>query len=104
MIRVLAFYGQRPGGRFDFDYYAKSHIPLVQKRLSGFGLVSAHLERGVGGVEPGAPPKYAAIASYVFKNVDGFQKGFATHGAELMADVPNYTDLEAIIQINDILA
>lgn len=32
-----------------------------------------------------------------------FRKGMAAHGKELIADIPNYTDVQPTIQISDIV-
>jgi len=38
-----------------------------------------------------------------FDSVNAFQAGFGGHGAAIMADIPNYTDLAPVIQVNDVL-
>jgi hypothetical protein len=37
----------------------------------------------------------------LFETLEAFQAGFAQVGAELVADIPNYTNIEPIIQISD---
>jgi hypothetical protein len=36
--------------------------------------------------------------------VEDFQKGMAAHGQELMADIPNYTNIPPTIQISEIVS
>ena len=38
MIKVSAMYANRPGARFNHEYYRDKHMPLVKKRLG-----AAHL-------------------------------------------------------------
>jgi uncharacterized protein (TIGR02118 family) len=36
-------------------------------------------------------------------SVEDFQAGFGPHAKELMADIPNYTDIAPIVQISDVV-
>ena len=49
-----------------------------------------------------APPKYLAIGHLFFESLDAFQLAFATHGGPIVADVPNYTNTQPIIQVNEV--
>jgi uncharacterized protein (TIGR02118 family) len=35
--------------------------------------------------------------------VEAFQAGFGPHAQEIMADIPNYTDLTPVIQISEVV-
>ncbi len=37
------------------------------------------------------------------KSVAAFQAGFGPHAKEIMADIPNYTDLESVMQISEVV-
>jgi purine-binding chemotaxis protein CheW len=41
MIRISVLYPNAPGKKFDLDYYAKTHMALVRKRIGGMGLLPA---------------------------------------------------------------
>ncbi|MDR2836964.1 MAG: EthD family reductase [Azonexus sp.] len=104
MIKVSILYPHRPGARFDFDYYARQHMPRSIALLSahsGFRTVS--VERGIGGAEPGAAPAYTAGCFFTFDTVDSFLAAFMPNAAELQTDMPNYTDIAPQIQFNEIL-
>ena len=103
MIRVNVIYANKTGARFDFDYYLNQHIQIVRERCHPFGLQSISVDRGVGGLAPGSPATYACVASLTFASLEGLQQALAAHGAEIMADIPNYTDIEPILQISEIL-
>jgi hypothetical protein len=34
--------------------------------------------------------------------LDGFQKGMGQHGKEILADIPNYTNIQPQMQISEI--
>jgi len=33
MIKVSVMYPNRPGARFDHDYYRTNHLPLIKSRM-----------------------------------------------------------------------
>jgi uncharacterized protein (TIGR02118 family) len=101
MIKVSVFYPNREGATFDMTYYCAHHMPLVQK-LVGAALKSMAVEQGLGGPEPGSPPLYLAMGHLYFDSLETFQSSFGPKAAEIVADVPNYTNLQPIIQISEV--
>jgi uncharacterized protein (TIGR02118 family) len=102
MIRVSVLYPKTSEGHFDLEYYLNKHIPMVKERLTPLGLARIEVDEGLGGLAPDQPPAYAVIAYLVFETPEALQNGLAAHGAEIMGDIPNYTNLQPQIQINRI--
>ena len=101
MITVSVFYPHKEGSKFDMDYYMNSHIPMVQEKL-GEALKGAAMVQGLGGPEAGSPPIYTAMIHMQFDSVEAFQGSFGPHAEAIMADIPNYTDVQPAIQISDV--
>jgi uncharacterized protein (TIGR02118 family) len=101
MIRVTFLYPAKPGNRFDADYYINVHMPLAIQRM-GSSLKAVSAEIGIGGAVPGQPAPNAAIATFAFESVEDFTAAVMPHYAELQADIPNYTDIEPVVQISDL--
>lgn len=101
MIRVTVVYPNTKGSHFDIAYYCKTHIPLVQ-RLVGPALKGVAVEHGIAGGTPGSSPPYLAIGQLRFASVEAFQTSFGPHAQEIMADIPNYTNTQPIIQISEV--
>jgi uncharacterized protein (TIGR02118 family) len=101
MIKVSVLYPAGANTKFDMDYYCKSHMPMVQKTL-GAACKSIAVEQGLAGAAPGAPPAFAAMGHLYFDSVAEFQAAFAPHAAEIMADIPNYTNIQPTIQISEV--
>lgn len=101
MIKVSVFYPQSAGSKFDMDYYVGKHLPMVA-RLTGDACKGTAAEQGLGGGAPGEPPEFAAMGHLYFESVEAFQQAFAPHAAEIMGDVPNYTDIQPKIQISEV--
>lgn len=100
MIKVSVFYANQPGNHFDIDYYCTKHIPMV-RQLCGSTLLNAAVEQGVAGATAGAPPPFLAMGHLYFETVDAFQSAFGPHTSEILADVPNYTNIQPIIQVSE---
>lgn len=102
MIRVSAYYPSQPDARFDHDYYREKHRALVQTRLAPFGLRDVEMERGVAGFGGGAPP-YVAVGHLEFESLEAFERAWAAHGEEILADIPHYTNTQPLLQISEML-
>jgi uncharacterized protein (TIGR02118 family) len=103
MVRVTVLYPSGQGKRFDVNYYARTHMALVRDRLGSFGLVRCEVDKGLAGGAPGSPAPYVCIGHVYFNSVADFQRGMDKHGKEIMADIPNYTDIQPLIQISEIV-
>jgi uncharacterized protein (TIGR02118 family) len=101
MIKVSVLYPAGESAKFDMDYYCKSHMPMVQEKL-GAACKKTAVELGLGGGAPGAPPTYAAMGHLFFDSVAEFQTAFAPHAAAIMADIPNYTNIQPVIQVSEV--
>ena len=103
MIRVSVFYPANGQEAFNHGYYFENHYKLVCDRLKPEGMVSAQFDRGMADGNGGNPP-FHAIAHLVFPAVADFQNAMGRHGAEIMGDIPNYTSIAPVIQVNEIAA
>ncbi len=101
MIKVTVFYPNTEGKKFDMDYYCNKHIPMVQGKI-GEALKEVAVEEGLGGAEPGSPAAYRAMGHLYFDSVEAFQTAYGPHAKEIMEDIPNYTDIQPLIQISEV--
>jgi len=103
MIKVTVLYPNKPEGKFDHDYYANQHMKMVVEKFGPMGLVKGEIDKGIGGAAAGSPPPYLALGHMIFNSIEDFQKALGAHGDEIMADIPNYTNIEPQIQISEIV-
>jgi uncharacterized protein (TIGR02118 family) len=95
MIRVSVTYPKGEGSTFDHDYYASSHVPLC---VSTWSPASASIDKGING------PNVAAV-HLVFDSMEAMQAAMASpKTADIMADVPNYTNITPVMQISEIVS
>jgi len=102
MIKVSIFYPYRENGRFDFDYYCGKHMPLAAKHFES-ALKGWSVDKGLSGGEPNSAASFVAACHFLFDSVEAFQAVFAPVAAELVADIPNYTDSEPQIVISEVI-
>ena len=102
MIKVSVLYPNKAGARFDHAYYRDRHMPLVKARM-GDACKFYTVDRGLAGGAPGAPATYVASCHIFCDSPESFQSSFGPHAQEIMADIPNYTDLEPVIQISEVV-
>ena len=102
MIKVSVMYANTPGSRFDHAYYANKHMPMVKNKM-GAACKSYTVDKGIAGGAPGAPATYIGMCHIFCDSVEAFEAGFGPHAQEIMADIPNYTDLKPVIQISEVV-
>jgi uncharacterized protein (TIGR02118 family) len=100
MVCISVFYPNASGKKFNHEYYAQTHMPLVMNRCKSSGLIRYEIDSGLSGGAPGSSALFICIGRLYFNTVEEFQKAMATHGPEVLGDVPNYTDIEPQFQVS----
>ncbi|WP_163097632.1 EthD family reductase [Acidithiobacillus ferrianus] len=104
MIRISILYPNNKDSRFDISYYVETHMPMSIKLLNAHpGFKGVSVEHGLGGAVPGSEPTYIAMCHFLFNSVEDFLAAFLPNAAVLQGDMPNYTDIEPVIQFNEVL-
>ena len=101
MIKVSVLYPNKEGVSFDMGYYCDTHIPMVREKL-GEACKGVAVEQGLGGGEPGTKATYVAMGHLYFDTVEAFQAAFGPHAEAITGDIPNYTQIEPMIQISEV--
>ena len=100
MIKLSVMYPKSEDLKFDMNYYLESHIPML-RRLIGPSLKGCSIDRAAMG--PDLPVLYAVIANLLFESVEAMQAALAEHAPKLMADIPNYTNAQPVLQVSEML-
>ena len=72
------------------------------RKLLGPALKGVAVEHGIAGATPGSPAPFLAIGQLQFDSVEAYQSAFGPHVQEIMSDVPNYTNIQPVIQISEV--
>lgn len=102
MIKVTVLYPNAEGKTFDMDYYLSKHMPLVAQSL-GDSLKFYEVDKGLAGGAPGAPIPYLAIGYLYFDKLSAFQNSFAPYADKIRNDIPNFTNIQPVIQISVVM-
>lgn len=97
MICLSASYPAGEGKTFDWDYYLSRHMKRVVE-ASGPVLLNWQIWKGAAGLND-APASFVCVAHLYFESAEAFGQLMAAHGQALLADIPNYTDIQPILQI-----
>lgn len=102
MIKVTILYPSADGAKFDMDYYASKHMPLVASLL-GDSLKMYEIDKGVAGAAPGTAAPYVAIGYLYFDRLSAYLNSFKDNAEKIRGDIPNYTNIKPIIQISEVV-
>jgi uncharacterized protein (TIGR02118 family) len=102
MIKISVMYPNTPSARFDHEYYRDKHMPLVKAKM-GARCLTYTVDKGLAGGAPGASAPYIGMCHIFCESMESYQAGFGPHRQEIMADIPNYTDLTPVVQISEVV-
>jgi uncharacterized protein (TIGR02118 family) len=102
MIKVSVVYPNKPGARFDHDYYRTKHLPLIKSRM-GAGLKYYAIDKGLVGGDGKVPPAYVAMCHLLSDSMEVYRSSFGPYAKEIDGDIPNFTDVTPIVQISEVV-
>jgi uncharacterized protein (TIGR02118 family) len=104
MTTISVLYPREAGATFDYAYYESTHLPLVKQHWADAGLTGVSALRGVASGDGGESP-FLAMAFLTFASMEAFQGALGgPHAATIMGDIPNFTGVTPILQVNDTIA
>ncbi len=102
MIKVTLLYPNGEGKTFDMNYYSNKHMPMVASLL-GDSLKHLAIDRGIAGRTPEDSVPYLAIGYLYFDKLSAYQNSFGPNVEQIVNDVPNYTNIQPVVQISEVL-
>jgi uncharacterized protein (TIGR02118 family) len=102
MIKVSVIYANKPGVRFDYDYYRDKHLPLIKKRM-GAALKYYTIDKGLSGGAPGTPAPFVGACHLLCDSLEAYQSAFGPHAEEISGDIRNFTDVTPFLQISEVV-
>jgi len=97
VIRFSVYYPKTEGASFDHDYYRDSHVPLAMQTW-GLDAKDVAIEKGIDG-------PYEAAVHFTFASPDALGAALGSEGTgAVMADVANYTTIQAVVQTSEVVA
>ncbi|TXN35649.1 EthD family reductase [Flagellimonas hymeniacidonis] len=102
MVKVTILYPNSEGKTFDMDYYSNKHMPMVA-RVLGDSLKLYTIDKGISGRTPDEPIPYLAIGYLYFDKLSAYQNSFGPNAEKIVGDIPNYTNIQPVVQISEVL-
>jgi len=94
MLSVTILYPQTDDSTFDMDYYTATHMPMLADALGD--------KCTAWGASTIKGSKWAAMGWALVESQEAFDAAMAEHGAKIMADVANYTNVAPEMLIGDV--
>lgn len=92
MVTVTVLYPRTDDVTFDMAYYKEQHFGLLREKLGG------HLKRDE--IHEVLDGPYVAYCQMHFDTIEDFQGPMAEHGAEIMGDIANYTNVQPVMLVS----
>jgi uncharacterized protein (TIGR02118 family) len=103
MVRLSVLYPATPGSRFDWEYYLGAHVDLVHRLWDPMGLLKLEIDRGIGGMPPGAPAPFHAIGHLTFQTLGELETALMSSAPAMIADQAKYTDVASVVMISEVV-
>jgi uncharacterized protein (TIGR02118 family) len=101
MIKISVIYPAGEGKTFDWAYYSTKHIPMVKSLLAD-SVKAISIDKGIAGRTPGSPAPYLAMFHMYFETLAAYQTSFGPNAEKIRNDIPNYTNIQPIVQISEV--
>ncbi|MEM7486191.1 MAG: EthD family reductase [Bacteroidota bacterium] len=102
MIKVTILYPNSEGKTFDMDYYTNKHMPMLANVL-GDSLKFYTIDKGISGRTPDDTIPYLAIGYLYFDKLSEYRNAFAPNAEKIVGDIPNYTNIQPVVQISEVI-
>jgi len=99
---MAIIYPNEAGKTFDMEYYSNTHMPMAAGLL-GESLKAMAIDKGLGGGAPESQAPHVAVGYFYFDTMSDFQNAMGPNRAQIKADVPNYTNIQPVIQISEVV-
>lgn len=102
LVKVSIMYPFAEGKTFDMEYYETSHMPMVASFI-GSNLVRYTIEKGTASGIPSMPLPFIAIGTFYVKSLSEYKQAIAPNRDAIREDFANYTDVNPIIFISEMV-
>lgn len=102
LYKIAIFYPDGDDKTFDMDYYQNKHMPMVAGFL-GKNLKYYEIDKGISGRTPDDKAPYVAIGYFYCYDIAEYGKAISQNRETIIGDFKNYTNIQPVIQISQIL-
>ena len=103
MIVFQIMYPYSENREFDMTYYLNNHLATARELL-GTACLKVEIARGIKEFYPDTKPFYTVVARLVFESEESFFNAYTDEvDAFLMSDIPKFTDITPVWQLEEIV-
>ncbi|WP_435622830.1 EthD family reductase [Flagellimonas sp.] len=102
MVKVAILYPNDEGKTFDMEYYSTKHMPMVAG-LFGDALKFMQIDKGISGRTPDEPAPCLAAGYFYFDTLADYQNVFGPNAEKILSDIPNYTNIQPVVLISEVV-
>ncbi|RMZ78857.1 hypothetical protein DV738_g3669, partial [Chaetothyriales sp. CBS 135597] len=78
--------------KFNLEYYTKNHMALVDAEFKEFGFKGYTITTNLATPNPSVASPHSVVAALFFDSAEGFANALKAKGAQVLGDVPNFSD------------
>ena len=98
---LAVYYPWQADAKFDFDYYRDKHLTMLGQ-LYGKSVGKMQVRKGLRKGD-GSSPAFVTALSVEILSMEAYEAAAKEHVAKLIADVPNFTNIKPVAQIEEIV-
>ena len=99
---ITVLYPAKDNDSFDFEFYLRRHVALIQDIL-GKSLHRIEVRKGATAQDGSSAPTFTSVISIWIADWPAYEKAMAARASELIAEVPLFTKVMPVIQIDDVV-
>ena len=98
---LAVYYPWQAEAKFDYDYYRDKHLKMLGE-LYGKSVGRMQVRKGLPKGD-GSPPAFVTALTVEIPSMKAFEAASQEHVPRLRADVPNFTNIIPVAQIEELL-
>lgn len=98
---LAVYYPWQADAKFDYDYYRDKHLKMLTE-LYGKSVGKVQVRKGLRKGDGSAPAFVTALTVEIL-SMEAYEAASREHVAKLIADVPNFTNIKAVAEIEEIV-
>lgn len=103
-VTITVLFPNESDAKYDIKYYTTQHMPRIQRLWAKYGVKDWSATEFSAGVD-GSPPVYAFGSVVTWESLDQVKAAFASpEAAEIMDDVANFSNKNAVFLVGSVLS
>jgi uncharacterized protein (TIGR02118 family) len=98
---LAVYYPWQADAKFDYDYYRNQHLKMLGE-LYGKSVGKMQVRKGLHKGD-GSSPMFVTALTVEILSMEAYEAASKEHVAKLIADVPNFTNIKPVAEIEELV-